>query len=165
MKTLTIVRHAKSDWENDTLNDEYRPLNERGYMDARVMSKQIAKKIDKPDYWLTSPAIRAYSTAIIFANAFKFDADNIVIKQKIYEATIKNLNQIISSIPDNYKHVILFGHNPSLTNYFNEISDSYADNIPTCGTLHITSPANKWKEFSNSKLQNDFYLYPKEYNK
>jgi phosphohistidine phosphatase len=106
MKTLTIVRHAKSDWENDTIHDAHRPLNERGYMDARVISKQVVKKIEKPDYWLTSSAIRAYSTAIIFANAFKFDADKIVIKQKIYEATIKNLNQLISSIPDNYKHVI-----------------------------------------------------------
>ena len=162
MKTLTIVRHAKSDWGNDTLHDAHRPLNERGYMDANVIAKQAVKKIEKPDYWLTSPAIRAYSTAIIFANAFKFDAEKIVIKQKIYEATIKNLKQIVNSIPDNYKHVILFGHNPSLTNYFNEISDSYADNIPTCGVLHITSPSNKWKEFSNTKLQNDFYLYPKE---
>ncbi len=162
MKTLTIVRHAKSDWANDTLHDAHRPLNERGYMDANVIAKQTVKKIEKPDYWLTSPAIRAYSTAIIFANAFKFDAEKIVIKQKIYEATVKNLKQIVSAIPDNYKHVILFGHNPSLTNYFNEISDSFADNIPTCGVLHLTSPANKWKEFSNTKLQNDFYLYPKE---
>ena len=162
MKTLTIVRHAKSDWENDTLNDAHRPLNERGYMDARVISKQVVKKIELPDYWLTSPAIRTYSTAIIFANAFKFDAEKIVIKQKIYEATIKNLKQIVSAIPDNYKHIILFGHNPALTNYFNEISDSFADNIPTCGVLHITAPVNKWKEFGNTKLQNDFYLYPKE---
>ena len=162
MKTLTIVRHAKSDWGNDTLHDAYRPLNERGYMDAQVIAKQVFKKIEKPDYWLTSPAIRAYSTAIIFANTFKFDAEKIVIKQKIYEATIKNVKQIVSDIPDNYKHVILFGHNPSLTNYFNDVSDSYADNIPTCGALHITSSVNKWKEFSNTQLQNDFYLYPKE---
>ena len=164
MKTLTIIRHAKSDWGDDSLNDAYRPLNERGYMDARIISKQLAKKIEKPDYWLTSPAIRAYSTAVIYANTFKFDAEKIIIKQKIYEANVKNLKQIISSIPDTCKHAILFGHNPGLTNYFNEISDSFADNIPTCGTLHITSPANKWKDFSNTKLQNDFYLYPKEFN-
>lgn len=162
MKTLTIVRHAKSDWENETLHDSYRPLNQRGYMDAQAIAKQVVKKMELPDYWLTSPAIRAYSTAVIFANAFKFDPDKIVIKHKLYEATIKNLKQIVSVIPDNYKHVILFGHNPSLTNYFNEVADSYADNIPTCGTLHLVSPANKWKEFSNVQLQNDFYLYPKE---
>ena len=125
MKTLTIIRHAKSDWGDDSLNDAYRPLNERGYMDARIISKQLAKKIEKPDYWLTSPAIRAYSTAIIFANAFKFDADKVVIKQKIYEATVKNLKQVISTIPDTYKHVILFGHNPSLTNYFNDVANDY----------------------------------------
>lgn len=163
MKTLTIVRHAKSNWGNDGLKDLYRPLSERGYMDANVISKQISKKIEVPDYWITSPAIRAYSTAIIFASAFKYDAEKIIIKQKIYEATIKNIKQIVASIPDMYKHVILFGHNPSLTNYFNEVADSFADNVPTCGALHLTSPANKWKEFSNTKLQNDFYLYPKEF--
>ncbi len=164
MKTLTIVRHAKSDWGNEGLNDAHRPLNQRGYMDAQVISKEALKRMEKPDYWLTSPAIRAYSTAIIFANAFKYDAEKIIIKQKIYEATAKNLTQIINAIPDNYKHVILFGHNPSLTNYFNEIVDSFADNIPTCGTMHVTSNSHTWKEFSNTKLKNDFYLYPKEFN-
>ena len=90
MKTLTIVRHAKSDWGNDTLHDVYRPLNERGYMDAQVIAKQISKKIEKPDYWLTSPAIRAYSTALIFANVFKFDTEKIVFKQKIYGYFMSN---------------------------------------------------------------------------
>jgi phosphohistidine phosphatase len=163
MKTLTIVRHAKSDWGNDGIDDMLRPLSERGYSDARIISTQVQKKIQTPDYWITSPAIRAYSTALIFASAFKVDVEKMIINKKIYATSIKNLKQIVNSIPDNYNNAILFGHNPELTNFFNEISDAYADNIPTCGTMYLTSGVKKWKDFLSEPLKNDFYLYPKEF--
>jgi phosphohistidine phosphatase len=163
MKTLTIVRHAKSDWGNDNLEDIHRPLSESGYADAKALSKQVLKKMEVPDYWLTSPAIRAYSTALIFANTFKYNSEKMSIKKSIYEATIKNLKQVINQIPDNFNNVILFGHNPGLTNFFNEVSDSYADNIPTCGTLHLKANTNKWKDFFSKKIENDFTAYPKDF--
>ena len=163
MKTLTIIRHAKSDWGNDNLDDMHRPLSESGYMDARAMAKLLVKKINTPDCWLCSPAIRAYSTAIIFADAFKYDAEKLLIKKKIYEASIKNLKLIVSQIPDNASSAILFGHNPGLTNFFNDISDSYADNIPTCGILHLKATANKWKDFFTNELETSFTAYPKEF--
>lgn len=163
MKTLTIVRHAKSDWANENVEDILRPLNERGYSDAKIMATQIQKKIQTPDYWLTSPAIRAYSTALIFAHTFKVEVEKMIINKKIYAVSVKGLRQIISSIPDNANNAILFGHNPELTNFFNEISDSFADNIPTCGVLHLTSDVKKWKDFLSEPLKNDFYLYPKEF--
>ncbi len=105
-----------------------------------------------------------YSTAIIFANAFKYDAEKLVIKKKVYEASIKNLKLIVNQIPDNV-NAILFGHNPGLTNFFNEVSDSYADNIPTCGVLQLSRKANvnKWKDVFNKKMENDFTAYPKEF--
>ena len=163
MKTVTIVRHAKSEWGNDNLDDLYRPLCESGYTDARILSKQMSKKIATPDCWLTSPAIRAYSTAIVFANSFKYDVEKILIKKKIYEANVKNLKQVINQIPDGFSNVILFGHNPGLTNFFNEVSDSFADNIPTCGVLLLKSNTGKWKDFFTKKLQNSFTAYPKEF--
>ena len=163
MKTLTIVRHAKSDWGNESLEDIHRPLSESGYTDARVTAKQVQKKIETPDFWITSPAIRAYSTALIYANTFKYDADKIIVRQKIYEANIKTLKQQINLISDSFSHAILFGHNPGLTNLFNEISDSFADNIPTCGTLHLISNTKKWKDFFSATVKNDFNLYPKEF--
>ena len=163
MKTLTIVRHAKSDWGNDNLDDMHRPLSESGYMDAHAMAKLLIKKINAPDCWLCSPAIRAYSTAIIFADAFKYDAEKLILKKKIYEANIKSLKLVINQIPDNFSNTILFGHNPGLTNFFNEISDSYADNIPTCGVLHLIANVNKWKDIFTKKMETDFTIYPKEF--
>ncbi|MBS1647538.1 MAG: histidine phosphatase family protein [Bacteroidetes bacterium] len=163
MKTLTLVRHAKSEWGNEGLADCYRPLNATGYTDAGLISKQLVKKIPPPTYWLTSPAIRAYSTAFIFSNTFKYETENIQIKNNIYEAPFKTLKKILSALPDKHQNVILFGHNPGLTDLFNDISDSYADNIPAGGVVHLIYPDKYWKNISNFKLKNDFYLYPKEF--
>src|SRR4051812_20745703 len=115
MKTLILVRHAKSDWGNENVTDLFRPLNERGYTDAQILSKQLAQKIATPQYWLTSPAIRAFSTASLFAYAFDYDIENVVIKKKIYEASVKTLQSIVTEIPDENETAFLFGHNPGFT--------------------------------------------------
>lgn len=163
MKKLIIVRHAKSDWGYQGLKDIHRPLNERGYTDAYFLSQQLAKKIDCPSLWLTSPAIRAYSTALIFAHAFKLPKEKIILKEKIYEASVKNLASVVSSLPDKNNTAILFGHNPGLTDFINAYSQTTLENLPTCGIHCLSGDADKWSEFLNTTLKNDFYLYPKDF--
>jgi phosphohistidine phosphatase len=163
MKTLILVRHAKSDWGNDTITDVLRPLNERGYSDAQILAKQLAQKIAPPQYWLTSPAIRAYSTAMIFANAFNYDVEKLVMNKKIYEASVKTLQSIVTEIPDENETAFLFGHNPGFTKFFNEFSDSDVDNIATCGIASLSNDVLSWKDFLNTEVINDFYYYPKEF--
>ena len=163
MKKLTLVRHAKSDWGNEGLEDLMRPLNETGYLDARLVAKQVQKKMSSPDYWISSPAIRAFSTALIFAQVFKYDTDKIMVRKKIYASSLKTLKQIIKEAPDSCQHLILFGHNPEITTLFNDISSLFADNIPTCGTMHLVSETKKWSDFLTQPLKNDFYIYPKEF--
>jgi phosphohistidine phosphatase len=163
MKTLILVRHAKSDWGNESITDILRPLNERGYTDAQILAKQLTQKIAQPQYWLTSPAIRAYTTAIIFAQAFNYDFDKLVINTAIYEASVKTLQSIVTSIPDSQETAFLFGHNPGFTKFFNQFSDSDVDNIATCGIAALSNDVLSWKEFLNTELINDFYYYPKEF--
>ncbi len=164
MKTLILVRHAKSDWGNDTITDLFRPLNSRGYSDAQILGKQLAQKIAPPQLWLSSPALRAYSTALLFAEAFDYDTEKLVLNKKIYEAGVKTLKGIVTgSIADDIETVFMFGHNPGFTKFFNECSDSFADNIPTCGIASVSNDVLSWKDFLNSELKNDFYLYPKEF--
>ncbi len=163
MKTLILVRHAKSDWGNDTIQDIMRPLNERGYSDAQILAKQLALKIPVPQYWLTSPATRAYSTAMLFSAAFNYDPEKFVITQSIYEAGVKTLAGIVTGIPDTNETAIMFGHNPGFTKFFNEYSDSFADNIPTCGVMSLSNDVLTWKDFIKTKTKNDYYLYPKEF--
>jgi len=163
MKTLILIRHAKSDWGNDTITDLLRPLNERGYSDGQILAKQLAQKIAPPQLWLTSPAIRAYSTALLFAEAFNYDAEKLIINKKIYEAGIKTLQGIVTSLPDAIETAFMFGHNPGFTKFFNEFSDAFADNIPTCGVISLSNDVLSWKDFLSSKTKNDYYLYPKEF--
>lgn len=163
MKTLILVRHAKSDWGNDTISDVMRPLNERGYSDAQILAKQLAQKIAPPQLWLSSPAIRAFTTALLFTEAFKVDAEKIVLNKRIYEASIKTLQSIVTAIPDDIETAFMFGHNPGFTKFFNEHSDSFADNIPTCGVISLSNDVLSWKDFLSTKVKNDFYLYPKEF--
>ncbi|HXB39330.1 MAG TPA: histidine phosphatase family protein [Bacteroidia bacterium] len=164
MKTLILVRHAKSDWGNDTITDLFRPLNTRGYSDAQILAKQLAQKISPPQLWLTSPAIRAYSTGLLFAEAFNYDTEKLVINKKIYEAGVKTLQSIVTTvITDNIETAFMFGHNPGFTKFFNQFSDAFADNIPTCGVISLSNDVLSWKDFLNTKIKNDFYLYPKEF--
>lgn len=163
MKTLITVRHAKSDWGNETITDLCRPLNTRGYSDAQILAKQLMHRAGQPQLWLTSPAIRAYSTALIFAEAYNYDPGKIVINKRIYEAGVKTLASIVSSLPDDFDEVIMFGHNPGFTKFFNEYSDAFADNIPTCGITALSNDVKSWDRFLAAKAKNDFYLYPKEF--
>lgn len=164
MKTLILVRHAKSDWGNDSIGDIMRPLNERGYSDAQILSKQLSQKIAVPQLWVTSPAIRAYSTALIFSDAFNYHSQKLVLNKSIYEASLKTLQTIVTtSFADDIETVFMFGHNPGFTKFFNQFSDSFADNIPTCGVVSLSNDVLSWKDILNTKMKTDFYLYPKEF--
>jgi phosphohistidine phosphatase len=163
MKTLILVRHAKSDWGNENVQDLFRPLNERGYTDAQILAKQLAQKIAPPQYWLSSPAVRAYTTSLLFANAFNYDIEKIVLNKKIYEASVKTLQTLVTSIPDENETAFLFGHNPGFTKFFNQFSDSDVDNIATCGIASLHNDVLSWKDFLSTEIINDYYLYPKEF--
>lgn len=163
MKTLILVRHAKSDWGNENIPDLMRPLNERGYSDAQILAKQLAQKIPVPALWLTSPAIRAYSTALLFAEAFKYEPEKFILNKDIYEASVKTLQGIVTSINNEVETAFMFGHNPGFTKFFNQFSDAFADNIPTCGVISLSNDVLKWKDFLSTKTKNEFYLYPKEF--
>ena len=91
MKTLYLVRHAKSDWGNENLKDIDRPLNQRGYNDAYLLSKQFAKEQTHPELIITSSATRAYSTCAIFARALNYKESTILLVPQIYEAPVDSI--------------------------------------------------------------------------
>src|SRR5687767_6067245 len=119
MKTLHLVRHAKSDWGNQDLADIDRPLNERGYRDAHRMSKQFLEKKQAPQIIFSSPALRAMSTALIFCRNISYPPANIHIEEKIYEASIETMLHLVSQFDDRYGTAMIFGHNPVITDLTN----------------------------------------------
>ena len=123
----------------------------------------MSQKISAPQSWLTSHAIRAYTTSLLFADAFDYETAKIVINKNIYEASVKTLQEIVTSIPDENETAFLFGHNPGFTKFFNQFSDSDLDNMATCGIASLHNDVLSWKDFLSSEIINDYYLYPKEF--
>lgn len=162
MKTLLLVRHAKSSWDNPGLRDINRPLNERGLHDAPKMGKMLRSLGIKPDLLVSSPAKRAHTTAQFFAAAFDIPDEEIMLKADIYEAHPMEIMRIISTLPNDAQTVLLFGHNPTFTDVANRFTDDFIDNVPTCGVVHIVSTAPDWASFSEVNARVKACYFPKE---
>lgn len=163
MKTVYFVRHAKSSWDNPTLRDIDRPLSKRGLRDAPFMANLIKGKGLKPGLLLSSPAVRAYSTAKFFADALDIPASQIEQVKKIYEAYPDDILEIIQELPDDYDTAFLFGHNPTLTSVANMFTDDYIANIPTCAVFRVDSEVENWMDFREGKGKLTELHFPKQF--
>ena len=161
MKTLILVRHAKSDWGNPGLDDFDRPLNERGKKDAPVMAQRLLDKKIKIDAFIASPAKRAAKTAKIFAETFKHKKEGIVFKEKLYLAEPSAFFSVIADADNDFKTVAVFSHNYGITDFANQLTDARIDNIPTCGVFAIKIYTDTWSDFREAKKEFWFFDYPK----
>jgi phosphohistidine phosphatase len=159
MKTLVIIRHAKSSWDNPLLSDFDRPLNDRGKEDAPEMAKRLQRTKITPGIWLSSNAKRAYSTAKRFADVFGVDHSEIQQLDELYHASDSRLLETVHSIPAKHDVAFLFGHNPGLTDFVNQVSNLRTDNIPTCGVVVLQLPS--WKKAGHEPAELLLYDYPK----
>lgn len=161
MKTLVLVRHAKSDWGNPGLDDFDRPLNERGKKDAPVMAQRLLDKKIKIDAFIASPAKRAAKTAKIFAAAFSQKKDDIIFKKELYLAEPAIFFTVIEKADDKLNSVAVFSHNYGITDFANQLTDARIDNIPTCGVFAIKIYSDTWSNFREAKKEFLFFDYPK----
>jgi phosphohistidine phosphatase len=161
MKNLFLVRHAKSDWTYEGLPDIDRPLNERGYRDAHYMSKHLHGKKYLPDAIITSPAIRAANTALIFARNLDFFENNLIINKSLYESTPEHFITQLAGISDEFKNVYVFAHNPTITKVVNILSNSTIENIPTCGIVCIEFNSTTWKAPESASFK--WFDFPKNH--
>lgn len=162
MKTLTIIRHAKSSWENEDLSDFERPLNERGRRDAPVMAARLKQTIEQPQLLVSSPALRAITTARIFAQVLGISTDSILVQSKIYEASVSTLLQIIQDFDDQYCHIAIFGHNPGFSELSQRLARCDFDELPTCGIAHISLPIQQWRDTGTLSGTLRYSSWPKD---
>lgn len=157
MKELVLVRHAKSDWTKETIKDIDRPLSERGYADAYSLSKWFKEEMGLPDAMVSSPATRALNTAFIFARTFEMKEKDVQVEDSLYESDVKSYLKVISQTDKKVNRLMVFGHNPMMTELTNEINKSlFFDNVPTCGIIKIGFDFNDWKDIlskQDGKLQ------------
>ncbi len=158
MKTLYLVRHAKSSWKDASLDDFDRPLNKRGKHDAPFMAQKLANMGIKPDIILSSPAKRARKTAKAFSKTL--DAP-LVFDERLYEAGLRAFEEIVLNAFQTYDSVMLVSHNPGLTMFNDDISDRPIFNIPTTGIVAIDFKTQN--DIDALKGHQRFFLFPKQF--
>ena len=161
MKKLLLIRHAKSSWADITQRDFDRPLNDRGNKDAPKMAKRLIKQDVSIDCFVSSPAVRALTTAEYFAEAYDVKKKMIVQEPSLYHATIEVFFDIISRLNDDHKTVAIFSHNPTITEFANELGVARIDDMPTCAIFAVKADIKSWKEFKDSIKNFWFFDYPK----
>jgi phosphohistidine phosphatase len=164
MKTLILVRHAKSSWDTEGMNDIERPLNSRGKKDAPEMAKRLKERKVKIDIFLSSTAKRAFKTAKYFAKEFEFGKKDIVQNDKLYEASVSSFYDVVHTIKDKNETAIIFSHNPGITEFANTLTKVHIDDMPTCAVFAVQANTNKWEDFKNSEKEFLFFDYPKSDN-
>lgn len=161
MKTLVLLRHAKSSWDNHDLSDFDRPLNERGLRDTPRMGKRFKEKAITPDKLITSPANRALTTCMLFAETIGFPKQNIKTDERLYHAEEEEILDIVQNLKEPDDVVILVGHNPGFTDFVNHLMNIRIDNVPTCGIVACKLPVKQWKEVTWHSGELLFFDYPK----
>lgn len=165
MKTLLLLRHAKSSWENPNLKDHERPLLQKGLKRTGLINKFLLENSVIPDYILSSPAVRAIDTARAIAEGIGFPVNSIVTDEAVYKANVERLYEIIYALPGNKHNVMIIGHNPCFTSFSNIFLEEKIDWMPTSALLSISFDVAGWEEIDTIKPLVNFYITPKKLKK
>lgn len=161
MKTLYIIRHAKSSWDDPSLDDFSRPLNERGEKDAPRMGKRLKEKAITADLMISSPAKRALKTCKAIAKILEYPKEKILEEKRLYHASDAHILSILKTVKEPHDVIMIFGHNPGLTEFANSLLNQTIMNIPTAGVVAGKLDIETWKEIKFGCGQLLFFDFPK----
>ena len=159
MKKLILVRHAKSDWPEET-EDFDRPLADKGLQDALKMSKFLKNSSVPIEYMVSSPAVRALNTCKIFNQTYRL---NYVTSEKLYNPSENNFQSVIYDLNDEVNSVALFSHNNGISNFANSISEDIF-HFPTCGVAGFEINCDSWSQFDGADKKLLFFYEPSKIN-
>jgi len=155
MKKLILVRHAKSDWPENT-DDFNRPLSEKGEKNAEKMAKFLKENKIEIDKFYSSPALRAFKTCEIFNKEYQLEVETM---QKLYNASETNFESLITDLPDNLNTVAMFSHNNGISNFANSMSHDVFM-FPTCGVAGFAIEGDSWSDFHSAEKKPIFFYEP-----
>ncbi len=162
MKTLTLVRHAKSSWDYPELRDRDRPLNKRGERDAPVMGQRISAAGIRPSLIITSPAVRALTTAKTIAAEIGYPLEFLQREAGLYLASLDDFLAIVAAQDAGFNNIMVVGHNPGLTAFANFLSPSLTSNVPTSGVVCVNVDRENWDLRDRPVTELVLYDYPKK---
>jgi phosphohistidine phosphatase len=149
MKTVLILRHAKSSWKDDSLPDRERPLNKRGKEDAPKMGALLRKHQLAPDLVLSSPAQRARSTAELVLDESGYEGE-VEYREELYSFDAEPYRVALAGVADSIRCVMLVGHNPAMEELVEELTGEYLP-MPTAALAQIELPVEHWSELSSRR--------------
>ncbi|HVB02093.1 MAG TPA: histidine phosphatase family protein [Chitinophagaceae bacterium] len=161
MKTILLIRHAKAEPDNPSLKDFDRPLAERGKKDASVMAQRLISRKINPEVFISSPAKRAKSTALLMARELGYPEERILWKPELYHGGIAIHLDLISRIEDKFEVAALFSHNPGISMFADSLTPYEIENIPTCGIFMVKAHAGSWIRFQAAEKEMVFFEFPK----
>ena len=162
MKTLTLVRHAKSSWSNPSLSDRDRPLNKRGERDAPVMGQRIAKAGIRPSLILSSPANRAWTTAKVVAAQINYPLEFLQMEKNLYLASVNEMLDVLVQQDTGFNSIMLFGHNPGFTSFANYLVPGLTNNVPTAGVVSVNIDTDDWSLYDLPPTELAYHSWPKK---
>ena len=161
MKTLFLVRHAKSSRDDPSLPDRDRPLDDRGRRDAPKMGKRLAKRDVKPDLLLSSPALRAVTTAQLIAEEIGLESKDIAVDDRLYASSPDDLLAVIRALDNKLDRVMLFGHNPEFSDLAHRLSSEIVD-MPTSAVAEYDFDTKAWSDVGEIEPVKATLDYPKK---
>ena len=161
MKTIYIVRHAKSSWDFPHLSDHERPLLEKGKKRTRLINEYLIQHHIHVDLIISSHAVRAHETAKIIARAIGYPPESIRLDRMIYHANAERVIDQFYDLPESVNSIMLVGHNPTFTNFANMFLDEKIDWLPTSGLVCVEFDTDQWEKVPVSKYNAKFVITPK----
>lgn len=149
MKTIYLVRHAKAVKDAETPDSE-RPLDERGRQEARDAAVR-ARSIAAPEVLISSPALRAFQTAELFAEELGISVDRIMKRKALYDQRRNAYRGVIREIGEGIGRIMIVGHNPSITEFARWLDPGFEGDIPTAGVVGLEVDADSWKDFGEGR--------------
>jgi phosphohistidine phosphatase len=162
IKTLYVVRHGKSSWEQAGVDDIDRPLKERGIRNAYEIAEIVNKSYPKPDCLITSPAARALSTALIFSRMLATKTEQFIIRESLYLANVGDIESLLFEQSNKWNTIMIFGHNPGFTDFVNQYSYLGLENLPTAGLVYMQFKAAGWSDIDKNNLLTCSTEFPNE---
>ncbi len=160
-KKLIIIRHAKSTWAYGSISDMDRPLKEIGIDNTILVSQKIRERKIAPDLIASSPAVRAYSTAMIVARELRYPFENIKIDSTIYGDSLDDILEIIRATDNRVGNLFIFGHNQVFTDLPNRFLKEQIDNLPTSGAVILEFDTENWVDISKRNVISEACIFPK----
>lgn len=163
MKKLIFVRHGRAEEPEEGISDFERSLTGKGKIISAQMATLLRQKEDDKCIFISSPAFRAYETALIFMYVFQEEADNIIIKNTLYSRTsLKTFANILEELSEDFETAIFFGHNPAFTEIADRMSKEGCDFLPKSGIVCLSFKKDKWSDLIHERGKIEYFLKPEK---